>query len=273
LSGFSPGSTFSFYAGAKAHCIYGISARLKPCSFTLSPTVFNKFDQSNRKGNQDPSFLLRVSWLKGQDYNAGARSARDDKEKVNYMSRILLLLLLVAVPCLAQTSTPPQKPANVRQAKLEAMKKFERLLGKWSGSGTYYGNDGEREFVQTESVESKLEGLVYIVEGSGMTLTGINVHQAFATISYDPEAKVYRFRTHTLEGAGADTFITPTDTGFTWEVAGGKVRYTATVTPDEWSETGERALGATWKKFIEFKLKRIGSTNKADEARKGQTPR
>jgi hypothetical protein len=170
-------------------------------------------------------------------------------------TKLLALSLTMIVAAAAQT---PQRPQSaVRMEKLEAMKRFAPLVGKWSGSGTYYGNSGTREFVQTEEVESKLEGLVLTVEGVGTTLTGIKVHHAFATITYDPEKKQYLFRTHTMDGAGTETMITPTDTGFSWTAGGGKVRYTATIKDGEWNEIGERAQGDAWHKFIEFKLKKV----------------
>jgi hypothetical protein len=170
---------------------------------------------------------------------------------------VVSLLLLLSTTSFTQQQ-PPQQQEQVRQAQIDAMKKFEGLAGKWSGSGTFSTPAGPKEFKQTEEVDQKLDGLLITIEGLGTLADDKKIHHAFATISFEPNTKQYKFRSFTAEGRGLETTIEPADGGgFAWGIQQAKIRYTARVKDGEWHEIGEREVeGKGWVKFIEFRLKR-----------------
>lgn len=174
---------------------------------------------------------------------------------------LLLLVLMLPVPMFAQQ-------ANVAEQR-EAMKKLERWIGKWQGTGWIEYAPGKRMtgFTITESIQSKLGGLALLVEGLGKGKRGDEkeesiIHEALATISYDERAKKYRFVTHTEKGQFAIPEIKVTESGWEWGIQfpqGGGFRYTIKFTDkDEWHEIGERSQdGKTWTQFHEMTLKRV----------------
>ena len=153
-------------------------------------------------------------------------------------------------------------------AEREAMKKLAFLAGKWSGDATVQvGADASIKLKQTEDVQFKLDGIVLLVEGTGVgrppktDKEGV-VFNALATINYDVEAKKYRMRAINMEGQAVEPDVTVTENGIVWEFTPPKskvrIRYTANVTRDSWVETGEVTLdGKSWRKFLEMNLKRV----------------
>jgi hypothetical protein len=151
-------------------------------------------------------------------------------------------------------------------ANREAMKKLEILVGKWTGEATIQTGKGESIKVkQSEDVQFKLGGVVLLIEGTGAgkkkdtDAEGV-VFSALATVGYDVEAKKYQMRAYRLEGQSVDVELTVTENGFVWEMTPGKVRvrYTATVKGDTWTEIGEVSQdGKTWNKVLEMNLKRV----------------
>jgi len=74
------------------------------------------------------------------------------------------------------------------------MKKLDYMIGKWQGEG-WMERDGQRHtFAGTENVQSKLSGIVMLVEGlfKGKA-TGsaevVTVHETLGVLSYDEKAK------------------------------------------------------------------------------------
>jgi hypothetical protein len=145
------------------------------------------------------------------------------------------------------------------------MKALTFLLGEWEGNGWIaFGPENRNEFSQTERVESRLNGLVVLVEGTGKDKgSGESkvVHHALAVISYDLKAERYRFAAHTADGRYVDATATVGDRDVQWgfESPWGPVRYTIQVTDDgEWFEIGENSRdGSSWQKFFEMRLRRI----------------
>ena len=57
------------------------------------------------------------------------------------------------------------------------------------------GPQGRKEFTQTETIQGKLDGLVLVIEGQGKSKEdGTTVHTALAFVSYDEQAKTFRWR-------------------------------------------------------------------------------
>src|SRR5262245_42562063 len=90
----------------------------------------------------------------------------------------------------------PMPPA----AALQAMKQLDWLVGRWKGEAVIEYQPGQRRTInQTETVQSKLSGLVLLVEGVGTIRTPgeereIPVFEALAVVSYDDQAKRYRWQ-------------------------------------------------------------------------------
>jgi hypothetical protein len=177
------------------------------------------------------------------------------------MKKIFVLLLLCTFPSslLAQGSVSAQR---------EAIKKFDFLVGQWKGSGWNEQAPGQRHtFSINETVQSKLGGLVLLIEGIGKAKMpgdeeGPVMHQALATLSYDEQARRYRFISYTAEGRFGDNEARLIEGGLEWGFQipqGGRIRFTIKLTPQgEWFEIGEFSQdGKTWRRFLEMTLRRV----------------
>src|SRR5262245_36597358 len=105
------------------------------------------------------------------------------------MKRLLWTILV----CILPVALLAQDPASGQRAE---MKKLDWLVGQWKGTGwIQMGPQGRKEFAQTETVQSKLDGLVLLIEGQGKSKeNGSTVHTALALASYDERAKNFRWR-------------------------------------------------------------------------------
>lgn len=169
----------------------------------------------------------------------------------------MFLVLFVTLVC--STSLFAQSAADAAR---NEMKKLQWMVGKWEGDAWYDLGQGKRMTVmQTENVQSQLDGLVFTVEGIGRD-KNVVYHHAFAVISYDVNAKKYFIRAFTKEGNFIDPETSIDDKAFVWGFMHpqlGKVRYTTSLTdPNKWFEIGENSRdgGKTWVKFMELNLKR-----------------
>jgi len=174
------------------------------------------------------------------------------------MKKILCLSLLCVLPValLAQ----PSASATVQRAE---MKKLAWLVGHWKGTGwIQMGQRGRKEFTQTETIQSKLDGLVLIVDGLGKSKEdGSTIHTALAFVSYDERAKTFPWRAFTAEGRQTDTVAKVGTDTLEWGLEfpqRGRMRYTIKLNDKgEWFEVGERTQdGQTWHKFFEMTLQR-----------------
>ena len=160
-------------------------------------------------------------------------------------------------PYLAQ---PPCEP-NL-EAQRTAMKKLDFLVGKWSGEGSVQRGPGAAiEFAQTEEVQSKLDGLVLLIEGTGRNRSdGKVAFRALATVAWDEEAAAYRFRAFN-DGRYLETELKLAETGkgFAWgfNFGPGKTSYTMRINEKgEWTEVGEYlADGQSPRKIIQLTVR------------------
>src|SRR5262249_28174629 len=123
-----------------------------------------------------------------------------EEEKMRPAAIVALLLSFpvagLAIAASAQAPAPPS-------AQLDAMKKLDWMVGQWKGEARIEFAPGQqRTLTQTETVKSKLGGLVLLIEGSGtMKLPGreeeVPVFGALTAVSYDEKAKRYRWLAHT----------------------------------------------------------------------------
>jgi hypothetical protein len=143
------------------------------------------------------------------------------------------------------------------------MKRIAFLAGEWEGDGWMQRGPERGTFTSTETVESRLEGRVLIVEGLHHAPGGEVVHHALAVVSHDPETGGYRFRSHLADGTGGDYDAELVDGAFVWGFATdrGRVRFTIRIDGDEWREEGHFSPdgGETWIHFFQMDLTRVGT--------------
>ncbi|HEU4522422.1 MAG TPA: hypothetical protein VFT12_10485 [Thermoanaerobaculia bacterium] len=171
-------------------------------------------------------------------------------------SLALAVLVFAAVPVFAQG---PPKP----EAQIAAMAKLDYMAGTWSGEGYFDFGSRRSTFRGSEVVQRKLGGTALLVEGSFFSNIGGNevpVHTTLGVISYDPQAKTYRFATWLATGTSGQHELQLTAKGWKWELTSprGTTRYEMTLTEEgDWLEIGERSTnGAEWVKFFEMRLKK-----------------
>ena len=174
-----------------------------------------------------------------------------------------VLFVLAAFPLLSAAADPPDPAALIDQQR-SAMKRFARFDGVWRGSAMIVGNDGQsRRHVHTERVGGLLGDTLKVIEGRSYNDDGSVGFNAFAVISYDVEQQGYRFHSY-AQGRSGDFEMVATPDGYVWSIPAGpfKLRYTATVKDDEWTEIGERlAEGRPAVRIFEMRLKRVGDSD------------
>jgi len=166
---------------------------------------------------------------------------------------------LAAIALLGAFAADQATPKEVQHRE---MKKLDWLVGRWKGAGwVQMGPQGRHEFTQTETIESKLDGLVLVIEGLGKKKSdGSTVHTALAFVSYDHRANTFRWHAFTPEGQ-IDTEAKVGTGTLEWSLQipqRGRMRYTITRNEKgEWFEIGEMSQeDQTWRKFFEMTLRK-----------------
>lgn len=175
------------------------------------------------------------------------------------MKNILITITALLISWFAAFSQ--ENPNVIKTRKLEAMDKLSFMAGTWEGTGWIQMGQGSREtFDIHETIQKKLDGLVYLVEGHG-TSAGITTHKALAIISWDNENNEYSFESHTFDGRAADATAILEGKTFTWGFEtpdGGRIRYEMRFNNHEWHESGLYSPDdQTWYPFMEMTLSKI----------------
>jgi hypothetical protein len=174
-----------------------------------------------------------------------------------------LFISLIGLVLIAGSAAAQDPKALAEQR--EAIKKLDNWVGEWQGTGwTLFGGGGKKqEFKVTETVQSKLDGLVLFIEGvgrgekdaAGKEFIG---HNALALVSFDDKTKTYRFKHHTAAGRHGEEELKVTDGGFEWGINdpnGVKVRFLIKMDGKTWTETGEFSRdGTNWIKVLDMTL-------------------
>jgi hypothetical protein len=128
----------------------------------------------------------------------------------------------------------------------DAMRKLDFLVGRWRGPVSVVSGPGEPlRLIQTEDVESRLDGLVLLIDGKSTGEDGKALFQALATIAFDEATHTYRFRAYN-DGHYLDTELTVLRDGFSWGFAAGPAHIVNTMHltgKGQWQETTEVAVG------------------------------
>ena len=141
------------------------------------------------------------------------------------------------------------------------MKKIEKMVGHWKGSGWIQQGPKRETFTGGETVQMKLDGLAVLVEGNFANPEGKVIHQTLAVMSCNDRMTGYNFATYLANGlTGVHGFKVGGD-HFEWGFPipnVGTVRYTIKVDDKSWFEIGEFSRdGTTWSKNFEMKLDRV----------------
>jgi hypothetical protein len=175
---------------------------------------------------------------------------------------LAIALALVAMPLAAPAQGFPDSAALLA-AQRSAMAALASMDGVWRGPAWTLLPSGEkREMTQTERIGPMLGGSIKVIEGRSYSADGSSGFNAFAIVAFDPASKRYTLHSHAQGHAGTFS-LTPTATGYAWEIPAGPatIRYTVTITGNDWVEVGDRVMpDKEPQRFFEMRLKRIGDT-------------
>src|SRR6476620_4024564 len=136
-----------------------------------------------------------------------------------------------------------------------AMKKLDKLVGQWEGSGWIQQGPKRETLAGTENVQSKVQGLAILIEGKFANPEGKVIHETLAAMSYDAKIGNYRMKTYLASGLGGEHDFKAVGENFEWgfETGGMTIRYTITPTGLKWLEIGAFSRdGKAWTKFFEM---------------------
>lgn len=153
--------------------------------------------------------------------------------------------------------------AEVTAAKRSEMKKLDRLVGQWKGSGWIQQGKERESFTGTETVQRKIDGLALLVEGrfTSKMPSGEEkvIHETLAVLSYNLQTKIYDFDTFLASGRAGKHEFKAVEDGWEWgfKFPQGTVRYKIKIADNTWTEIGEITMnGKDWTKFFEMNLKK-----------------
>ena len=179
------------------------------------------------------------------------------------MKKVLLLALLI----LSANLTFAQ---YIDSLQVNEMKKVQWLAGKWEGEGwMMFGPEEKHTFFQIETVTSKLNGLLLVIEGLGTVGASVEeeskiIHNAFAVLSFDSENQRFVMRAHKAGGAFTEAEAKVDDNGdFIWgfnHPYAGEMKFTIRQNDKgQWYEMGEVSSddGNTWFQNFEMLLNKV----------------
>ena len=178
------------------------------------------------------------------------------------MKNLLILILSILLHAITTGTLFAQQTGDK-----EKMKVFANWVGRWQGESSMRMGPGEpSKATMDERIESKLDGMVLLVEGLGQTVDPATkqdfvVHHALAILSYDKTTDQYKFKSYLKDGRSTDAWVKVTgENTFQWgfDIPGrGKMRYAIALDPVKktWDETGEFSQdGTTWNNFFNMHL-------------------
>lgn len=172
---------------------------------------------------------------------------------------------MVAIALLISLHAFSQGPDLSARCK-EQMAKLAYFVGDWKGEAIHKSAKGPVTVMQQEHIESRLQGMVLAIEGTGRQKnesTGADeiTFQAFALVNYDARDQEFKWKSFVKEGYSTTAYFKVIgDNKFEWGFdipTGGKTRYIIVLDPAKktWHETGEYSKDASnWMNFIELNL-------------------
>ena len=172
------------------------------------------------------------------------------------MTKCIAIALVVYVFAAYASAQQP----DTANAKRVEMKKVEKLVGRWTGSGWIQQGPKRETFTGSENVQMKLDGLAILVEGNFSNPGGKAIHQTLAVLSCNEKLNGFNFATYLANGITGNQEFKVVGDHYEWgfQIPNvGTVRYSIKADNDVWSETGEFSKdGKTWFKNFEMTLNR-----------------
>src|SRR5437899_9561604 len=144
------------------------------------------------------------------------------------LATFAFLLMTIGVTLTVFGQGRPDSAALIK-AQREAMAPLAFMDGVWRGPAWTMLPSGEKHnIIQTERIGPFLDGSVKVIEGRGYNQDGKVTFNAFGTISYNPNTRVYTLHSY-AQGSVGDFAFTPTADGYVWEIPAGSmtISYTA----------------------------------------------
>lgn len=165
-----------------------------------------------------------------------------------------LVLMLLPVPAAYPAEPTPEPTAD--------MKPIAFLAGSWKGTGWAQTREGRANFTINETIEPKLDGSVFLVEGIGKDEKGKVHHHALAFFHYDKQAGHFKVKAFRKDGGYVDAKGEMKDGTFIWGFdipQSGQIRFTLKINDKgQWVETGEFSRdGKQWIKTMEMTLDKV----------------
>ena len=99
-----------------------------------------------------------------------------------------LTILLILITAFMAITASAQEP-NTAEAKKVEMKKLDKMIGQWKGSGWIQQGPKRETFTGTENVQRKIDGLALLIEGQFTNPEGKVIHETLAAMSFDDKAQ------------------------------------------------------------------------------------
>ncbi len=171
---------------------------------------------------------------------------------------IILYISFLSISCFVQGQE------NVVQDSLKTTDQLSFMKGTWSGEGWMYINRKKKEFTQTETIASKVDNTVLMVDGIGYAKEDKNkvIHNAFGVISYNNDEKSITMISFSSTGGKMENrmkFIGNKKLEWSFrDEKGGTVRFREDFSEDGiWSERGDYSFdGQKWVTFFQMRLEK-----------------
>lgn len=171
----------------------------------------------------------------------------------------IVLAFLPSASALDDRSAP-------RSAGVDELKKLERWVGAWKGTGWFaFGAAPRVEFQLNERVTKRAGDTVLLVEGRGTTRNEkgeeVATHDGLALVYFDAKSGEYRWNGHDRGWGAVEARVEIADGSLEWSFAaderGTRVRFAIQFDDEHWRETGDlSAAGQSWTRFMEMTLER-----------------
>jgi hypothetical protein len=164
-------------------------------------------------------------------------------------------MMTVVLAVLSMSAAAPPEPTA-------DMKPIAFLAGTWKGTGWAQTREGRGNFTIEETIEPKLDGSVFLVEGIGKDANGKVHHHALAFFHFDKAAGHFKVKAFRKDSGYVDAKGEMKDGAFVWGFPtpqGGNVRFTLKLNDKgQWVETGEFSPdGKKWFQMMEMTLDRV----------------
>ena len=189
------------------------------------------------------------------------------------MKKILAAFCFIMLGCasvFAQEKKEGMAETDAVNLQKTEMRKLDKMVGKWSGEGWIQQGAQRAEFVGTENVQQKLDGLALLIEGRFTDKKDSSkvIHETLAILTRNLKTEIYDFKTYLANGRSGDFTFKANANNYEWglDFPGSKILYTITIKDGIWNEVGKmsRDDGKTWTQFFEMNLKNLNFSGTAD---------